>query len=308
MPTRVLLGPQRPRINLTSAFSRIDDDGPVAVISAGWQHSEGELDIVGETLQRPLFDLGLYQHAEALFATDRTLHTKYRERQEQLIELQRLYRLRLRAGMRAARSLLRAEGDGELLRQERRHAIHQVRELDAHHAKRIAAINQGFSDFLDATPSSLLSELRQEISETLSNASSVLVAGGNVAVLLNRLRLFEVGPCLADKHVVAWSAGAMALSDQLVLFHDNTPGGYRDAELFESGLGLVTGLIVFPDAKHRLRLKDRTRVALLARRFAPATCTMLDSGSMICQQDGRLVEVEDVRCASGRGSLRKFAP
>jgi hypothetical protein len=46
-----------------------------------------------------------------------------------------------------------------------------------------------------------------------------------VAVLVNRLRLFGLGDLVADKTVFAWSAGAMAVSERVVLFHDDPPQG-----------------------------------------------------------------------------------
>ncbi len=67
----------------------------------------------------------------------------------------------------------------------------------------------------------------------------MLIAGGHVAVLLNRMRLFRLGEELAKKPLIAWSAGAMALSERIVLFHHHAPQGRRDAELLDAGLGIV---------------------------------------------------------------------
>ncbi len=51
-----LLGPQRPSVNLDAAFERLDDDQPIAVVSAGWQEAEGDIDDVSEIVRRPLVD------------------------------------------------------------------------------------------------------------------------------------------------------------------------------------------------------------------------------------------------------------
>ena len=59
--------------------------------------------------------------------------------------------------------------------------------------------------------------------------------------------------------VVAWSAGAMALTSKVVLFHDYAPRGSHEAEVFDRGLGRVPGVIALPHARRRLRLEDRAR-------------------------------------------------
>jgi hypothetical protein len=73
----------------------------------------------------------------------------------------------------------------------------------------------------------------------------------------------------------------MALASRIVLFHDLTPQGRRDAEVLGAGLGLLPGYVFLPDAQHRLRQRDRLRISLLSRRFAPDACVTLDSGTLL---------------------------
>jgi hypothetical protein len=94
------------------------------------------------------------------------------------------------------------------------------------------------------------------------------------------LHLFNVGPFLPDR-VVAWSAGAMALADQIVLFHDRAPQGPSHAEVYDEGIGVVEGAVFLPHARRRLMVDDLTRMSTLATRFAPATCVVLDDGSRL---------------------------
>ncbi len=136
-PVRLLLGPQRPVRNLAEAIAAAGiPDGPLAVISAGWQEAEGDIDDVREVVGRPLDDLRLYARADEVFAADEKLAEAYRERQDCLQEQQRLYRQRLRQLALAARQTLRAEADPGMLAAEQRHAIAQQRALDRHHLKR----------------------------------------------------------------------------------------------------------------------------------------------------------------------------
>jgi hypothetical protein len=64
VPSRLLLGPQRPTLNLGEATRNlVDGDGTLAVISAGWQEAEGDIEDVHREIGRPLVDLSLYQRA-----------------------------------------------------------------------------------------------------------------------------------------------------------------------------------------------------------------------------------------------------
>ena len=74
------------------------------------------------------------------------------------------------------------------------------------------------------------------------SADALVVAGGHVGELAELLHLFHVAPpCRA--RVVAWSAGAMALTERVVLFHDHVPHGVAQTEVLGDGLGVVPGLV-----------------------------------------------------------------
>lgn len=306
MSIRLLLGPQRPVANIAAAMDEAGlSAAPVAVVSAGWQEAEGDIDDVSEVTARPVFDLGLYRRAEQVFAHDAGLQAAYRERQDRLQALQRLYALRLRHTMAAARQMLRATADASLVSPEIRHAISQLRALDRHHRRRVEKIHARFAERYSVDSHELLEAHQREIAALLERCDTVVITGGNVAVLVNRLRLFGLDALLSQKHVVAWSAGAMALSDTVVLYHDKTPQGRRNAEVFGPGLDLVPGCVMLPDARRRLRTSNRLRLALFCRRFAPAACVTLDSGAQLLLANGVLQSSAGARQIADDGRLRK---
>jgi hypothetical protein len=116
---------------------------------------------------------------------------------------------------------------------------------------------------------------RAAVAERVAAAAALTVAGGHVGVLGHVLRLFGVG---RPPTVVAWSAGAMALTDRVLLYHDRTANGPSHAEFSDVGLGWIPGAVLLPHARRRLRVDDPARMAELAVRAAPARCVVLDDG------------------------------
>jgi len=308
MVQRILLGPQKPKSNLREAADAIAPDGPVVVITAGWRDSEGEIEELRDELGRPVEDLMIYHRAEEIFAREPALRDLKRERQDKLKELQDLYRIRLTPTLSAARKLLRAEAQPELLKLEQRAAIAQVRALDRHHLRRIQSIHREFDLRRAELDLSAATAEREAVQRQVAGAGLVLIAGGHVAVLLNRMRLFRLGEELAKRPLIAWSAGAMALTERVVLFHHHAPQGRRDSELLDAGLGIVPQLILLPHARTRLDWRNRRRMSLFSRRFAPAACCTLDNGSLLHFEDARLLDARGSSVVSRTGRRRAMTP
>lgn len=308
----LILGPQLRAPALREALARVSPGRPAGIvaITAGWQEREGELEALEEHLGEPVRDLRLYERAEAIFDLDRELGEAHRARQNRLKEIQELYRLRLDAAKAAARELMNRDGQSDSLRRARRSAVATLRRLDSELLREIARIHMQFEAELRTSERPAVARQRAEMRQLVDEAALVLIAGGHVAVLLNRLRLFDLPGLLRGTLIAAWSAGAMAVSDRIVLFHDGPPQGAGNAEVFEAGLGLVSGAVFLPDASARLRLREITRVRLLAQRFAPASCYALDDGDWLFWRSGRLQDGSGAKrlLRSGRLSPARAAP
>ncbi|MBS0396518.1 MAG: hypothetical protein JSR54_18005, partial [Proteobacteria bacterium] len=111
MTDRALLGPQYRTPNLGDCLAAMRLGGPLAVVTAGWQEREGEIEELRAHVGQPVVDLGLYARAEHVYAEDAPLASAARERQQRLQELQDHYRLRLRALMAAVEELAPAPGE-----------------------------------------------------------------------------------------------------------------------------------------------------------------------------------------------------
>jgi len=272
-----LLGPQRLRPTVSLALARLGVDGPVAAITAGWQEYEDEDDTLLEHLGGKAFNLHLYRRANQVLEADPEFAEALHRRQQRLRDLQRLYRVRLDFALAAVRDLGRPRKvQKQLLERCRAEAMEAVRLLDQAHLERLEEVHAGFERRWHPAARAAVSTERTEIAHLIEDCETVVIAGGHVAVLLNRMRLFEIGRLIAGRRVVAWSAGAMASAYRVVLFHDMPPQGPGNSEVFESGLGLFPDVLPMPHARRRLRLDDPARVAELARRYAPSRCVAMD--------------------------------
>jgi len=275
-----LLGPQALEVTLDRIAPTLPE-GPIATITAGWQERESEDAELDGYLGGRSRNLELYRRSETLSELDPELHEAHRATQDRLKLLRRAYNVRLAHLMGAWSELVDMLGDDAVLRPERESALEAIRALDSDHLARVREIRLEYENAHRPGERYEVVRQRTAIDGVLDGAETVVIAGGHVAVLLNRLNLFGMGERLAGRTIVAWSAGAMALAGRVVLFHDQPPQGPGHAEVLEHGLDLYPTLLPFPYARQRLDLDDRARSGRLARRFAPARCAVLDAGTRL---------------------------
>jgi hypothetical protein len=286
----ILLGPQR-RPTLAAVVRSMRLTGPVATITAGWQEREPDDSELSELLGARDVNLGLYRRWLDVQERDPQYAAAERRLRDALGELQDVYLLRLDYALRAVYALQRRAGsagraragdtapaaapDGAVAE-----AIAAVRELDDAHLGRIS---QQRAEFYQAWPPHdrpVIARHRAEVTRLLSDAAALVITGGHVGVLADVLHLFNVAAALRSP-VIAWSAGAMALSDRIILFYDRAPQGPGHPEVFGPGLGVLRQVVPLPHARARMLLDDAPRMAVFARRFAPARGVLLETGTRI---------------------------
>jgi peptidase E len=301
----VLLGPQHVVPTAGRLLRDLRVAGKVALITAGWQERESDdQPLIGE-LGVPAVNLTLHARSEEVFAADPELAAAYKERQQRLRILQDFYRVRLEHTEEAGRVISLRQVDPALLAEERRISLTLIRRLDHDHQERCRAVREAFDARYRPADRDSVERHRRELAAILRAASALVIAGGHVAVLLNRMRLFGLGDLMGRRPIVAWSAGAMVLTEKVVLFHDHPPHGRGMAEVLDLGLGLVPGLVVLPDPRRRLRLDDRESTARFAQRFQPAACVAMDNGAEIVVQSGRIARAATIQRLSATGAVEQ---
>jgi hypothetical protein len=274
-----LLGPQRrPTLDTVAASLRLD--GPVATVTAGWQEREPEDGELSRRLGSLDVNLGLYRRWLDVQERDPEFAAGERRLQGVLEELQDIYLLRLDYALQAVRAVQRRSGGDRLRASVLAEAVSAVRDLDAAHLRRISDVRGDFYQRLPPHDRPVIAEHRAAVAGLLGDAAALVVAGGHVGVLSDALHLFNVAASLHSP-VIAWSAGAMALTERIVLFHDRAPQGPGHPEVYGSGLSILRNVVPLPHARARLLLDDAPRMAVFARRFAPARCVLLENGTRI---------------------------
>jgi hypothetical protein len=281
----------------------LDPDGPIATITAGWRDREPDDAELDALLGSRSANLALYRRWVHVHEQDREFGAAALQLREILDETQRMYLVRVEHALRAVEALRRGEHsprrDDEIA-----DAIGAVRALDERHVALVSDIQASFYDTWRPHERPVIAAHRQQVGDIIRAAVALVVTGGHVGVLSSVLRLFDV-PAALQCPVIAWSAGAMALTDRIVLFHDRTPQGPAAAEILAPGAALISGIVALPHARTRLLIDDVDRMAVFARRFAPARCVLLEQdtrftlngsdalpdGVRVLAEDGRIQTV-----------------
>jgi hypothetical protein len=92
---------------------------------------------------------------------------------------------------------------------------------------------------------------------------------------------FGLDRLLKGRKIYAWSGGAMALCEQVLLYHDYTPYGIGTAEIFDRGLGLIPNTFLLAHARQRLDLSNTDAIAILKARLAPSRAICIENGAIL---------------------------
>jgi len=277
----VLLGPQR-RPTLDGVVRSLGLTGRFATVTAGWLEREPDDGEMASLLGGAAVNLGLYRRWLDVQERDPEYLAAERRLSQVLAGLQEMYLLRLDYALRAVYAVQRRAGvDPDAVEE----AVAAVRALDEAHLRRVNGARGEFYARLEPHARPVIAAHRDEVAAVLAGAAALVIAGGHVGVLTGVLHLFNIAAAVGSP-VIAWSAGAMALTDRIVLFHDRSPQGPGHPEMYGSGLSLLRDVVLLPHARARLLLDDAPRMAVLAWRFAPARCVPLEAGNRIDVVDG----------------------
>jgi hypothetical protein len=297
-----LLGPLGDGVDLAAEVAAFGVDGPVALITAGWEEGERNDADIDRRLGGGSRNLGLYGRRLDVLTSDAEYADAERLLRTQLDELREQYQRRLRAAldgvdvMRTRFAGIPGGAVGQLSA-----AIDAVRSLDEAH---VAAMSAAYERFYDAHPPHdrpVIRAHRDEVASIVGECAAIAIAGGHVGVLNDCLHLCNLASLIDALPLLAWSSGCMALSERIVVIDDDDPAA-RPAELYDVGIGVAHGLVALP-VSSRLLGHDADGLALLAARFAPSVCVVLDAGDRLELSSGLATDLNAVGIVAPDGRL-----
>ena len=280
-----ILGPQHPHHNIDKALKDFCPTGNVAVISAGWRYEEKDIDALKRAIKRDVFHIPLYEWFEGLGGVEPELSNMHKLRQKRILAHKKVYQINLESALQTwheIRGLYKSNPD--IYNQDEHEACLHVQAIDRRCVERLEEIKGDFSAIAQPWLHESALPLFEQIAYTLDRCSALILTGGHVAILRNRLAFFGLEELLQDfllegKQIFAWSAGAMCLTDRIVLYHDDPPWGEGYAEILDTGMGLLPKVVFLPHANTRLDIGNPSRIEKFARRFAPDVCICLENGA-----------------------------
>jgi hypothetical protein len=279
MSSTHLLGPQRFLTTAGAVVRALDVEGPVATVTSGWEEREsddGELDSVLEGRSR---NLRLFGRMMDVLERDPEVATAALALRDAVADLSGAYSLRLHHALDSVYAVRRRKGRDDVITAAYEDGIEAVRRLDEWYLDEVRGLYSEAYATGAIERSEVWEEHRSEVAEQLDGASVLAVAGGHVGMLLRTMQFFSVRPP-AELPVVAWSAGAMAMTRLVVLFNDYAQS-HPAAEVWDRGVGRVERVIALPHARRRILLEDRVRTQVFVRRFQGYSCLLLDDGAKV---------------------------
>jgi hypothetical protein len=275
----VLLGPQRFLTTAGTVVGSLRPEGTVATVTAGWQDRESADDELDEVMGGRSRNLSLYARLFDVLESDEHFAAAALAHRDAMDELAGIYSLRLQRALDSVYVVARRPARQDIAETAFADAVRGLRDIDEWYLRTVDQLYGELEAAAAPTSSEPVQRHREEVAEIVREAAVLAVAGGHVGILLRCLRLFAVAP--RELPVVAWSAGAMAMTERVVLYNDRGPQGVQGAEVWDRGTGRVRNIVAMPHARRRLRLDDPVHAKVLVHRFAPAACLLLDDGTNV---------------------------
>ncbi len=304
MSLTVLLGPVGDGAAVAGELAALGVDGPVALVTAGWEEAERNDADLDRMLGGGTRNLGLFGRRLDILEMDLEYADEFRRVRVVLTQLREVYLVQLRHALRGVDAVRQHDAAARRLSGvQLDEAIETVRGLDERHATRREAVLGEFYAAYPPHERPVIAAHRDEVAAVVGDCAAVVIAGGHVDVLTDCLHVCNVGAVLGDRPVVAWSSGAMAIAERVMLVDDHDLAGRPD-EVLGAGIGVVRRVIPLPAAASRLRIDDRNHLALLARRLAPRACVLLDEGDRVPFNAAGVADLSVARVVAPDGTVR----
>jgi hypothetical protein len=275
-----LLGPQRQVSGAKAAVADLIPSGPIATVNAGWRDREPAVGELNAVLGGRMVNLQLYRRWQQLTEDDHDYAAAELRLNANLDALRTAYQLRLHHALSAERAVAQRIRQRDILAAASADAVQTIRALDQWHLSSGAELRSSFFAEVRLDDRDSVADHRRAIRRLVEPCAGMVITGGHVGLLLHLLQIFDLRSMIVSP-VITWSAGAMALSERVFLFGEQTPQRPCEVEVYADGLGIFSHGVCLPYARRRLPLSDPDQIALVTARLAPRPGLILDTGSRL---------------------------
>lgn len=185
---------------------------------------------------------------------------------------------------------------GFFLEQDLRDTLQRLIDNDERMVNLLHELDEQFVDGTGLHLNDTWLRLRQELSERILSANSILIFGGHFRNLHRSLNFFRLRESLIEAlrrgtSFYTVSAGSLMLCERVIIYDDFEDG--REFQLYDRGFGLVRHLQIFPHCMDRIQTDNPDNLAYLAYRFQNRTCVGLNEDSFLLMEAS-----PELRCTS----------
>ncbi len=235
-----LLGPLD-GVDLAAEIEAFGVEGPVALVTAGWEEGERNDAEIDRRLGGGSRNLNLYGRRLDVLESDAAFADAERLLRTQLDDLREIYLAspapRARRGRRGPPSIRRCTArSGSGARRGDRCGPGARRVTSS----AIAAAYERFFAQHKPHERPSIARHREEVAAIVAECGAIAIAGGHVGVLNDCLHLHNLALLIEERPMIAWSSGCMAVSERIVVADDDDPAGRPD-EVYDIGIGVARG-------------------------------------------------------------------
>src|SRR5580658_10497495 len=207
--------------DLAAEVTAFGVDGPVALVTAGWEEGERNDADVDRRLGGGTRNLNLYGRRLDVLERDPDYAEAQRLLNTQLAEVRELYQRRLRHALDGVAVIRRrfAESDRSP-GPELDGSVDAVRTLDEAQAAAIASAYERFYEQHPPHERPNIARHREEVAAIVAECGAIAIAGGHVGVLNDCLHLSNLAILIEDRPLLTWSSGSMAVTERIVVVDD----------------------------------------------------------------------------------------
>lgn len=199
-----LLGPLD-GVDLAAEIGALGVDGPVALVTAGWEEGERNDAEIDRRLGGGSRNLNLYGRRLDVLEGDAEYAEAERLLQTRIDELRELYLTRLRHALAGVDVIRRRFAEtNRSPGAELDTAVDAVRALDDAHARALTAAHERFYQTHPPQERPSITRHREEVASIVAGCGAIAIAGGHVGVLNDCLHLCHLTSLIEGQHLIAW--------------------------------------------------------------------------------------------------------